>query len=663
MSPWMTRIRERWGRLTRLEVIAIVLVLVGAALLPVGREFRLGGPAGFVEFLAALALIYLLLRLAGWSRQRLLWSLRNRLIVAYLFIAFVPLLLLLTLAILAAQILYSQLGAYLLYQDLQRRVEMIGDSADHIAAAQAALPASASPEIAQRVLTAEARATHAEDLPGLQVEFTTDAALLRRLAGAESRFVGMVQTSEQLRLMALREVEAAQGKGTVQLSVPLNGEMLEGIAPELGPIQLSLAERVTGTPPQGILYSTGDSRFYIGRRISTRRRTLPAKQFWIDPQVGGLSKFDVVYLPKEGPAQKGYPVFVLASARPSGLNRRIFASVGDFSNLYLVLVALVAVVFLLIEIVALVTGVALTRTITKAVDDLYKATQFVQARDFTHRVRIERRDQLGVLGESFNIMTSSIGSLIEEQQRRQRLENEISIAREVQAQLFPQKFPSVPGVELEAVCRAARVVSGDYYDFIQMGPKHLALAVADISGKGISAALLMASLQAALRSQVLLEGSERMSTAELVSRLNKHLTVNTADDRFATLFLAVYDCETRRLRYTNAGHLPALCISNGACTRLEKGGMVLGVEEDYTYEEGSLEVPPGTLLVGYSDGLIEPENVYGEQFGIRRLEDATVRRKGAPVSVVAESLITAADEWAGTPEQADDMTVVVARFG
>jgi sigma-B regulation protein RsbU (phosphoserine phosphatase) len=356
-------------------------------------------------------------------------------------------------------------------------------------------------------------------------------------------------------------------------------------------------------------------------------------------------------------------VFVLARARPSQLNKKIFSSVGDFSNLYLVLFALVAVVFLLIEIVALVTGIMLTRTITKAVDDLYRATQFVQAGDFAHRVRIERRDQLGVLGESFNLMTSSIANLIEEQQQRQRLENEISIAREVQAQLFPQKLPSVPGVEIGAVCRAARVVSGDYYDFIQMGPKHLAVVVADISGKGISAALLMASLQAALRSQVLVAGSEKLSTAELVSRLNRHLSVNTADDRFATLFLAVYDSETRRLRYTNAGHLPALCISNGDTARLETGGMVLGVVEDYAYEEGSLVVAPGTLLIGYSDGLVEPENVYGEQFGIRRLEDAAARRQASPVNAVAESLITAADEWSGTPEQADDMTVVVARFG
>jgi sigma-B regulation protein RsbU (phosphoserine phosphatase) len=282
--------------------------------------------------------------------------------------------------------------------------------------------------------------------------------------------------------------------------------------------------------------------------------------------------------------------------------------------------------------------------------------------DFSHRVQIERRDQLGELGESFNRMTASISQLIEEENKRRRLENEISIAREVQNQLFPSTLPSVPGVEIEAICKAARSVSGDYYDFIQLSPTHIAIAIADISGKGISAALLMASLQAALRSQMLSEGSERLSMAELVARLNKHLVRNTGDDRFATFFIAIYDSATRTLRYTNAGHLPAFLICNGTSLQLDKGGMVLGVMEDYVYEEGSLVVGRDALLIGYSDGLIEPENVYGEEFGIRRLEEAAVRLQGAAPLMVSESLMAAAEEWAGTPEQADDMTVIVARL-
>jgi sigma-B regulation protein RsbU (phosphoserine phosphatase) len=217
-------------------------------------------------------------------------------------------------------------------------------------------------------------------------------------------------------------------------------------------------------------------------------------------------------------------------------------------------------------------------------------------------------------------------------------------------------------VEIEAICKAARSVSGDYYDFIQLSPTHVAIAIADISGKGISAALLMASLQAALRSQLLAKGTESLSTAELVARLNKHLVYNTGDDRFATFFIAVYDSATRTLRYTNAGHLPSFLICHGAAHLLDKGGMVLGVVDDYVYEQGALEVAPDSLLIGYSDGLVEPENVYGEEFGIPRLKEAAVHVQGAAPLMVAESLMAAAEEWAGTPEQADDMTVIVARL-
>jgi phosphoserine phosphatase RsbU/P len=174
--------------------------------------------------------------------------------------------------------------------------------------------------------------------------------------------------------------------------------------------------------------------------------------------------------------------------------------------------------------------------------------------------------------------------------------------------------------------------------------------------------LLMASLQAALRSQLLAPGSESMSTAELVTRLNTHLVRNTGDDRFATFFIAVYDCATRKLRYTNAGHLPGLLIANSTAQHLDKGGMVLGVVEDYPYEEDTVIVPPNALLVQYSDGLIEPENAYGEEFGVRRLREAAIRVQSAAPRAVGQALMQAAEEWAGTPEQADDMTVIVARM-
>jgi sigma-B regulation protein RsbU (phosphoserine phosphatase) len=504
---------------------------------------------------------------------------------------------------------------------------------------------------------------HDQELPGLSIEFSNDPSLLRKVAGAgKTSFAGLVEETDTLYLMSIREMPEPHGVRVATLRVPVSPEFLATIAPDLGAIQLNLTRRFEGGTRQGILYTSGDTQYETTRRIPARNRVLHPASHWIDPSITGFSRLDAVYVGAGGIFDPRRPVLVTFNARPSRLNGRIFASLGELSGSYAIGFIVISIGFLLIEIAALATGIVMTRRITKAVSDLHLATKYVKNQDWTHRVRIERRDQLGDLGESFNDMTGSMSGLLEESKKRQRLENELSIASEVQNQLFPQKMPSVGGVELEAICKAARTVSGDYYDFIQLSPTHLAIALADISGKGISAALLMASLQAALRSQLLAAGSEQMSTAELVARLNMHMVRNTADDRFATFFIAVYDSSTRTLRYTNAGHLPGFLISNGTSKHLDKGGMVLGVVEDYVYEEGTVKVPPNALLVQYSDGLVEPENVYGEEFGIRRLQEAAIRVQSSTPGVVGQSLMLAAEEWAGTPEQADDMTVIVARL-
>jgi len=660
MTALSANLRNVWRRLSRIDLLAILLILGGLACAVL--DFN-GGIASLLKFFAVLAFVYAVFRFGGWWRTRLLWSLRNRLIVAYLFIAVVPILLILTLVVLAGQILYSQLGAYLLYDDIHRRIAMMADITDHIAAAHRTLPKGISEEDSEKVLAAQSHMVHDQELLGLDIDFSNDPTLLRRIAGAgKSAFAGLVEVDDRLYLMSLREMPEVEGVRVVSLRVLVTPEFLALIAPDLGAIQLNLTRRFEGGARQGILYTSGNLQYETTGRILARNRMLHPAAHWLDPSVTGLSRLDAVYVGTGGMFDPRRPVLVTFNARPSRLNGRIFSSLGELSDFYAVGFIILSVFFFLIEVAALITGVVMTRRITKAISDLYEATQYVKAGDWTHRVRIERRDQLGVLGESFNDMTGSISGLLEESKKRERLENELSIASEVQNQLFPQSVPSVKGVQLEAINKAARTVSGDYYDFIQLSPTHLAIALADISGKGISAALLMASLQAALRSQLLAPDSEKMSMGELVGRLNMHMVRNTADDRFATFFIAVYDSATRTLRYTNAGHLPGFLISNGISTHLDKGGMVLGVMEDYVYEEGCVTVPPNALLVEYSDGLVEPENVYGEEFGIRRLQEAAIRVQGSGPLVVGQSLMMAAEEWAGTAEQADDMTVVVARL-
>jgi phosphoserine phosphatase RsbU/P len=666
MSALFSNLQYFWRRLSRFDVVTLVLAIAGAAAYLADDS---GSVFKFLQFIGLLSGLYLFYRVVAWGRNRLLWSLRNRLIVAGLFIAVVPVLLLVILAIRSASILYSQLAAYLLYEDVQRRKDMLADIAKHIAAAHGSLPPRIGEEEAEQILARQSHAVHDRELPGLAITFSDDASLLQEIAKGNRSFAGLLQEpdlprkKDKLSIVAIQTINEPKGLRVVRLEVPVTPEFLASIAPDLGAIQLNLMQPFNGDAGKRVLYSTNNGiQYETTTPIAAQNRFLQPALFWFDSPVNVVSRLNSTYVGADGTVDLVRPVLAVFNARPSQLSSRMFTSLGELRDTYLIAFVLVLIAFVVIEAVALITGLVLTRQITKAVDDLYRATQFVQAGDLSHRVRIERRDQLGVLGESFNQMTSSISGLIEEQKTRQRLENEISIAREVQDQLFPRNFPQIPGVEINAICRAARAVSGDYYDFIQLGPTHLAIAIADISGKGISAALLMASLQAALRSQVLVPGSETMSTAELVSRLNLHLVRNTGDDRFATFFVAVYDSASRMLRYTNAGHLPSFLISKDSALHLDKGGMVLGVMEDYTYEEGRVIVPTDSLFVGYSDGLVEPENVYGEEFGIRRLQQAAVHLQGEPPSSVADSLMVAVEEWAGTPEQADDMTVVVARL-
>jgi sigma-B regulation protein RsbU (phosphoserine phosphatase) len=662
MTRFRASLKELWNRLSWLDLVSMVVAAVGLVL--ANTEWN-AGAVNFLKYLGVLAAIYLLVRFLAWWKTRLLWSLRNRLIVAYLFIAVVPILLIVTLVSIAGRILYSQLGAYLLHEDIQHRVEMIADISEHIAVAHGTLPPGVTQADSEKILAAQSHAVHDRELPGLRISFANDTALLRDLAPGKRSFAGLLQQGEQgdsLSLTSLRLIADPKGERVVTLRVPVTADFLGTVAPDLGAIQLNLMERYFGGAQQGVTYTSGGEQYKVANRIVARNRALQSAMVWLDTPVTVASSLDSVYVANDGKVDLHRPVLAVFNARPSRLNARIFTTLGELRDTYLLLLVLVGILFFLIETAALITGVVLTMRITGAVAGLYRATQFVRSGDFSHRVPIQDRDQLGELAESFNDMTNSIGGLIEEQNKRQRLENEISIAREVQNQLFPSTLPSVPGVEIEAICKAARSVSGDYYDFIQLSPTHIAIAIADISGKGISAALLMASLQAALRSQLLADGTERLSTAELVSRLNKHLVRNTGDDRFATFFIAVYDSATRTLRYTNAGHLPSFLLCHGVAELLDKGGMVLGVVEDYAYEEGSLSVGADSVLIGYSDGLVEPENVYGEEFGIRRLKEAATRLQGAAPLMVAESLMATVEEWAGTPEQADDMTVIVARL-
>ena len=651
-------------RLSPLDRIALAVLFVFVVMrlaVFIGRPLPLTGFVGFLSFLAA---AYLFVRLIPWVRNTFMWTLRNRLIVAYVFIAVVPVILLLTMVGVGAYLLYLELGAHLLHDDLQERVSIISTESESIANAVAHEAdeggvKTVDDSMLQRPSVAESIMAAKTDWPDLRVRLNAGQRLLQ--AGNGSRFSGLAEQESKLWFAAAEKRETDKGSFTLVVSAPVTPDLLDGFRSELGPIEVVLWRPATPSDPAGGLRYTGADRSYVaGQRILSRSRTLSASTGLLDLKVSGLSVFEATYM--EGGKEAGtVPVLASFALRPSALNRRLFTTVGAIGPLLITVLLAVGAVFLLIEIAALATGVVMTRTITRAVDDLYAATVRVRSGDFGPRIRVHQRDQLGALGGSFNEMTSSISELIDEQAKRQKLENEIVIAREVQSQLFPQTLPSVPGLQLAAICRPARVVSGDYYDFILTGKDCVGIALADISGKGIFAALLMASLQATLRSQAMVDTN--CGTAELVQKLNRHLFRNTSDDRYATFFYAVYDANARSLTYTNAGHLGPFLVEGDTVKELTEGGTVVGLFEEFPYTQQTIHVAPGSLLVAFSDGLTEPENVYGEEYGSQRLKEEIMRQRANVPDRIAENLIAAAEQWAGSPEQADDITVVVARMG
>jgi len=270
-------------------------------------------------------------------------------------------------------------------------------------------------------------------------------------------------------------------------------------------------------------------------------------------------------------------------------------------------------------------------------------------------------------GNSFSLVSFDEESRAVEAERRavaekreaeRRAAHELEIARQVQARLFPQRLPPSSTLEYAGFCLQARQVGGDYYDFLDLGRDRLGLVIGDIAGKGIAAALLMANLQANLRSQCAIALDEPQRFLRSVNQLFFESTVDSA---YATLFFAEYDDREQRLRYANCGHLSGLLLrTDGGLERLDTTAAVLGLFEEWDCSIGERRLGPGDLLALYTDGVTESFNEAGEEFGEHRLIEALRRRRGLPSQAMLASIVE--DVRTFSPhEQHDDITLIVAR--
>ena len=258
--------------------------------------------------------------------------------------------------------------------------------------------------------------------------------------------------------------------------------------------------------------------------------------------------------------------------------------------------------------------------------------------------------------------------MAERMEADRRTAQEMEFARQVQARLFPQKLPAMKTLEYTGACIQARKVGGDYYDFLELRPGRLALVLADIAGKGVSGALLMANLQANLRSQYAMAVDD---LPRLLASVNRLFYESTDDASYATLFFADYNDSTRKLRYANCGHLPPLLLhAKGSSQevsetpkveRLSSTCTVMGLFKVWQCEIAEVELASGDTLVLYTDGVTEASNAEGEEFGEAHLLGTLKSHADLPVGPLLQAVVEAVQQFSGGSDQQDDITLVIAR--
>lgn len=266
--------------------------------------------------------------------------------------------------------------------------------------------------------------------------------------------------------------------------------------------------------------------------------------------------------------------------------------------------------------------------------------------------------QTGLALENARLMSA----IADEVAQRERLNREVEIAREVQERLFPQTLPPIAGIDYAGACRPALGVGGDYYDFLALPGGQLGIAIGDVSGKGIAAALMMASLQASLRGEAT-RGPENL--AALVSNVNRLVYEASSSNRYATFFYAQYHPALRQLTYVNAGHNPPMLFHRSAgawqVSRLETGGTVVGLLESFPYEQGTLKIEPGDVFIAFTDGISEAMNNADEEWGEKALIEIVKTCSGLSPSETISRIMQAADTFVAGAKQHDDMTLVALR--
>jgi sigma-B regulation protein RsbU (phosphoserine phosphatase) len=699
-APSPLRQRRQGVQQQLLHTLAGRAILAGLAVrtLIYGIGLALGPPpalVGVVDTVAGIAIAAgaasFVVRLLIVAQRRLLWRVRDKLILSYIFIGFTPVLLIASFFLLCGFLLFYNFSSYM----VQSRLKALGDEARFLA----------------RSAVQEIEVRGQPDLAGI---------VGRRQGGAAGEFAGVSFAVVPVE-RACADTQTASSPSAATVPPTLAGPWSHVEPPTVIPrwIDCSGFSGLLAYATRGTTAGEGEQTHILVRAVAFPGSSKPNYAVVVDLPVTnqatqklrretGVELKDVTAVLRSSGATPIRGLEPIAATPPetgggllsnlrSLLEYRDWAS-GDagtlvvsmqlsvaeiydrisaqglvgqnFGQNLLLALSIIIGLFLVIEFVALVAGLALAKSITGSVHELFRGTERVRQADFTHKIAIHTDDQLGELAGSFNTMTASIEDLLRQSAEKKRLEEELRIAREIQMSLLPQGVFEMPGLSVTAMCVPAREVGGDYYDFFRLGERRLGVLIADVSGKGTSAALYMAELKGLMLSLSEIHTSPRA----LLLAANRIIAANLDSRSFITMTYAVVDLDARTMTYARAGHTPLMFVpgpetlGDRSVQILVPDGLVLGLNLDngemfeHLLEEQTIGLRRGDLAVFFTDGITEAMNGANEFFGESRLGRLAEEHADLSSDELRERVLREVEAFVAGSPQHDDMTMILVKI-
>ncbi|MCB1183798.1 PP2C family protein-serine/threonine phosphatase [bacterium] len=396
--------------------------------------------------------------------------------------------------------------------------------------------------------------------------------------------------------------------------------------------------------------------------VSYRDAAPGSRLFWNKYLYFGASLLEFATVRGETIGERN--IFVQLRVGWPDLTGEFFGDTSKLNVLVAVALGLFGFLWLVVVVFAVFFGVRITEGIVTGVHALHRGTRLVAGGDLDARIEIPNEDEFGDLAASFNEMTAAVRDGREIALANDRLKQELATARAIQERLLPRGEPHLRDFEVAGASIPSREIGGDYYDFLAQDGEKIGIAIGDVSGKGMPAALLMSNLQASLHGQVLHPGA----VAEVVGRVNDLLVRSTDPHMFATFFYGVLDAETATFTCTNAGHNPPLVLrADGSLEELANGGLLLGMVGEQLYQQDTVSLAPGEIVVLYTDGITEAVGPSAEEddpeamFGEEALHEVVRRNRHLPAAAIKDAILAAVNEHTAGVAQSDDITLVVIK--